>query len=113
MIDADLIQKLSGQFDVSCRERHAMGEQKYGPVKFMEVNAYEEAMFELVDLANYARYCFIKMALMMHLDSTAPTEPDDTKDTDSSSSNTENKAPQGPQELSGYTSGFFNPFRKA
>lgn len=108
----EIIQMLSDQFDETCRQRHDMGEKKYGPIKFMEVNAYQYAMEELVDLANYARYCFIKMALMMHLDTSGPVEADDSADTDLNTSSTENTPPQGPEQLSGYSTGFFNPYRR-
>jgi hypothetical protein len=58
------IQHLSDMFDAECQARHEMGAEKYGPVKFMTVNSIEEAMAEIVDLANYARYTYIKLALL-------------------------------------------------
>lgn len=44
--------------------RHTMGEQKYGPGKFLQANTVEEALFEIVDMANYLRYTFIKLMLL-------------------------------------------------
>lgn len=61
---ADLIQKASDDFDRRTSERHEMGAQKYGPLKFLGANVIEEAMEELLDLSNYARYMYIKLALM-------------------------------------------------
>lgn len=60
----DAIQKASDLFEQMTVERHELGQQKYGPFKFLGANTVEEAMFELVDLSNYARYTFIKLALM-------------------------------------------------
>jgi hypothetical protein len=105
----ELIQALSNQFDAECQRRHEMGQVKYGPVRFLEVNALEEAMAEVVDLANYARYIWIKFALMAHLDGSTdrnvagfeepntPVEIDQPTDTNSNT----------------YTSGFFNPLRRS
>ena len=44
--------------------RHSMGEQKYGPGKFLQANTIEEALFEIVDMANYLRYTFVKLMLL-------------------------------------------------
>lgn len=60
----DLIQKASEVFDEMLQTRHEAGGEKYGPLKFLEANTVEEAMEELVDLANYARYTYIKLYLM-------------------------------------------------
>lgn len=105
-IDPELIQKLSEKFDEMCQRRHEMGHDKYGPVKFLEVNALGEAMNEVIDLANYARYTWIKLALLMgwdpstgHIDNT-PVEVDYPTDIKNSNSSTP------------YNSGFFNPYRR-
>lgn len=60
----ELIQKASDVFDEMLQTRHEEGSDKYGPFKFLEANTVEEAMFELVDLSNYARYTFIKLWIM-------------------------------------------------
>lgn len=44
--------------------RHEAGQEKYGPIKFMDVNTLNEAMEEVVDLANYAMYTFIKLFVL-------------------------------------------------
>jgi hypothetical protein len=54
----------SARFFAMMQNRHDMGEQKYGPIKFMEVNTLEEAMEEVVDLANYAMYTFMKLYIL-------------------------------------------------
>lgn len=56
--------KYSDAFDVMVQERHEMGSQKYGPGKFLGVDTMLEALYELADLANYARYTFIKICLL-------------------------------------------------
>ena len=61
---AELVEEASAAFDAFCESRHEMGAAKYGPVKFMTANTLEEAMAEVIDLANYARYTFIKLYLL-------------------------------------------------
>lgn len=105
-VSAALIQQLSDAFDQLCQDRHELGQEKYGPVRFFEINTLQEAMFEVADLANYARYAYIKLGLIASIDPStdlnttqkAHVEPDDAKDTDVN--------PRG------YTTGFFNPHRK-
>lgn len=55
---------MSNEFDDMCEARHKMGAQKYGPGKFLTVDTIEEALMEIVDLANYARYTFIKLRML-------------------------------------------------
>jgi len=40
------------------------GAEKYGPAKFLEVDTLQEAMDEVLDLANYARMTYIKLFLL-------------------------------------------------
>jgi hypothetical protein len=61
---ADAITEANAAFSEMSQERHNMGAEKYGAFKFLGANTLEEAMFELVDLGNYARYTFIKLYLM-------------------------------------------------
>lgn len=58
------IKKASERFDIMCQERHEMGDQEYGPVAFLGNDTLQMAMEEIVDLANYARYTFIKLELL-------------------------------------------------
>lgn len=59
------------------QERHEMGQLKYGPIKFMEVNTLEEAMEEIADLGNYALYTFMKLyVLNQQLQKVVPQGPD-------------------------------------
>jgi hypothetical protein len=55
---------LSEEFNTVCQLRHDMGAKKYGPVNFLEVDSIEMAIEEVIDLANYARYTFIKLRLI-------------------------------------------------
>lgn len=61
---AELIVDISDEFDQRTVERHAMGAEKYGPGKFLLVDTLEEAIDEILDLANYARYTFIKLRML-------------------------------------------------
>jgi hypothetical protein len=61
---ADMINEGNSLFDQMCQDRHDKGAEKYGALKFMENNTLDEAMEEIVDLANYARYTFIKLYLL-------------------------------------------------
>jgi hypothetical protein len=54
----------SAAFDQDCSDRHEMGAQKYGEGTFLDKDTFRMAMDELVDCANYIRYCYIKLALM-------------------------------------------------
>lgn len=59
-----LVNALSAEFDALCQERHNLGATKYGPFAFLGKDMMEEAMAEVLDLSNYARYCFIKLRMM-------------------------------------------------
>jgi hypothetical protein len=59
-----LLAQANDAFDAVVTERHIRGSEKYGPLKFLGVNVVEEAMEELADLANYARYTWVKLYLM-------------------------------------------------
>lgn len=61
---ATLVADLSEDFDTECQNRHDMGQKKYGPAKFLEVNSIQMAIEEIVDFANYARYTYIKLRLI-------------------------------------------------
>lgn len=41
-----------------------MGADRYGPYKFLGTDTLQEAMDEVVDLANYARMTYIKLWLL-------------------------------------------------
>lgn len=75
---AESIQKYSDEFDELCRQRHEMGAEKYGPGKFLTVDTLEEALFELSDLSNYARYTFVRIRLLQER-LAAELRPDFTK----------------------------------
>jgi len=61
---AAFITSLSEEFDEQCTARHKHGAEKYGAGKFLTVDTLEEAMQEIVDLANYARYTYIRLRLL-------------------------------------------------
>jgi hypothetical protein len=51
-------------FDQLCQQRHDKGREKYGTFTFIQMPTIEMAMGEVIDLANYARYTFIKLYLL-------------------------------------------------
>lgn len=64
-VDFDaLVRQATNAFFDMMQERHNKGQEKYGPIKFMDVNTLIEAMEEVVDLANYALYTFIKLWIL-------------------------------------------------
>jgi len=44
-----------------------MGEKKYGPGTWLGVDNLEMAIEEIIDLANYARFAFIKLRMLQEL----------------------------------------------
>lgn len=61
---ARLINTFGSEFWEMVQARHELGEKKYGPGKFLVVDTLEEAVQEVVDLANYACYTFVKLRLL-------------------------------------------------
>jgi hypothetical protein len=61
---ASMLVEYSIEFDNQCEERHAKGGEKYGPGRFLTVDTLQEAMDEVIDLANYARYTYIKLRML-------------------------------------------------
>lgn len=59
------IQTFNNEFDQLIQDRHEIGMEKYGALKFLEADTMNEALFELADLSNYARYTFIRIRLWM------------------------------------------------
>jgi hypothetical protein len=68
---AELLEEANGSFDKACQDRHAAGAKKYGSISFFDKNTVEEAMDEVVDMANYMRYTYVKLYIMnVQLDAT-------------------------------------------
>jgi len=61
-----VIKEADDYFDQMCAARHNTGRTKYGVLTFIEMPTLEMALEEIADLANYARYTFIKVALLRH-----------------------------------------------
>lgn len=70
------IQLLSDEFSEYCHQRHLVGAQDHGAIKFLEVDTIEEALAEIADLSNYARYTYIKLRLLQEsLEPLVPSQP--------------------------------------
>jgi hypothetical protein len=61
---AHIVAALSEEFDQRCMERHEFGQEKYGAGTFLMVDTMAMALEEVVDLANYARYTYIRLRLL-------------------------------------------------
>src|SRR5260370_482448 len=62
----EAIRQADELFDKACAEKYQVGKQNYGAFAFIENPTLQMAMDEIVDLANYARFTFIKLALLKH-----------------------------------------------
>lgn len=60
----ELINQFSMAFDTETLERHELGQQKYGAFSFLEKDMLQEAIYEVLDMANYARYQYIKLRML-------------------------------------------------
>jgi hypothetical protein len=58
------VQELSDLFDRTCQERHEKGSEEYGQLTYLENDTVGMLLEELADAANYARYTFIRIALL-------------------------------------------------
>jgi hypothetical protein len=61
---ADAIREGNARFETACAARHVEGAKEYGPIKFLEAPTIEMALEEIADLANYARYTYIKLHIL-------------------------------------------------
>lgn len=59
-----LMERYAQLFDNMCRERHELGQQKYGEFTFLGTDTVRMLMEELADAANYSRYMFIKLGIL-------------------------------------------------
>jgi hypothetical protein len=80
MLDAsefkELLTTADRSFVTRSAERMQLGEEKYGPFKFLEADTLEEAMQEVLDLGNYARMTYIRLYLLQsHLAKLAAESP--------------------------------------
>lgn len=56
-------QRLSDEFSELTFSRYKTGEKEYGPVAFLKNPVVKMAAEELADLANYARFAYIKLRI--------------------------------------------------
>jgi hypothetical protein len=61
-------------------ERDVEGATKYGPLKFLGADTLQEALEEVLDLINYARYTAVKIKLLQEYlaQQAAALEPEDS-----------------------------------
>lgn len=58
------METFNSEFFDLCEIRHNTGAQEYGPFNFLDVNLPEFIYEEIADIANYARFLYIKMRLL-------------------------------------------------
>lgn len=58
------INMYSAEFDQKTQERHDEGERKYGAGSWLGIDTLQHAMDEILDLANYARFSYIKLRML-------------------------------------------------
>jgi hypothetical protein len=73
---SELMQQLSEEFDEACHQRHETGAVKYGALKFMGADTFQEMIEEIVDIANYARYTYIKLRMYQQYMAEQTTPPE-------------------------------------
>ena len=58
------IEQLNEEFIDFCNERSIEGAETYGQYAFLENDMFQYMLEEIADLANYARFTYIKLRLM-------------------------------------------------
>jgi hypothetical protein len=61
---AEAIAKYNEEFDRLTYERHIQGEEKYGAGTWLTIDTLQHAMDEVLDLANYARFTYVKLRML-------------------------------------------------
>lgn len=61
---SDAIERYNEEFDQKTYERHIQGEEKYGAGTWLTIDTLQHAMDEVLDLANYARFTYVKLRLL-------------------------------------------------
>lgn len=67
MKDSELIQQMetfNSEFFDLCEVRHNTGAEEYGPLNFLNVDLPKFMYEEMADIANYARFLYIRMRLL-------------------------------------------------
>ncbi len=59
-----MLEALNLEFFELCEQRHNAGADEYGPLNFLNVNLPEFIYEEMADIANYARFLFIRVRLL-------------------------------------------------
>lgn len=59
-----MLERLNQEFFDLCEERHNKGADEYGPLNFLNVDLPAFIYEEIADIANYARFLFIRVRLL-------------------------------------------------
>jgi hypothetical protein len=63
-VSVEEITVASNMFDDLCLKRHEGGAEEYGPFAFLKNDMIKMMIEEMCDVANYARYEFIKLVIL-------------------------------------------------
>jgi hypothetical protein len=61
---AEALKEADEAFVRGTQERHEKGQLKYGELTYLDNDTVEMAMEEVLDMANYCRYTYIKLWLL-------------------------------------------------
>ncbi len=64
LVTTELLEALNLEFFELCEERHNKGADEYGPLNFLKVDLPTFIYEEMADIANYARFLFIRVRLL-------------------------------------------------
>lgn len=59
------MEKYNSDFFDLCQQRHEQGAEEYGPLNFLQVDLPVYILEEIADIANYARFMYIRLRLFM------------------------------------------------
>ena len=63
-VTPEMLERLNLQFFELCEQRHNQGAEEYGPLHFLDVDLPTFIYEEIADIANYARFLYIRVRLL-------------------------------------------------
>ena len=66
-VSVEKLEQWNNEFFELCQQRHEAGAEEYGEFNFLKVDLPQFIVEELADLANYARFLFIRVKVLEDL----------------------------------------------
>ncbi len=63
-VTPEMLEVLNLEFFELCQQRHDAGADEYGPLNFLDVDLPTFIYEEIADIANYARFLYIRVRLL-------------------------------------------------